>query len=549
MNKTVGNKMSKKLLVAIVHILTLVMMVSIFAGCSSDKQDDKSDRESRDEDVTSDATSSDDYEDEMISEDVVADYDSEDVAPDYNYEESDSDGISYEDSVEEEYYQEDVDISGETYEDIVENEFIPTSAENTSTFSIDVDTASYANIRNMINFGEIPPADAVRIEEMINYFSYEYTSPSEEDVFSINTTIAECPWDEHSELLMIGMQGYNLPDYQLPDNNIVLLLDVSGSMNEPNKLPLLVDAFKILVENFDEDDTVSIVVYAGASGVILNGVSGNHQDVITEALDKLSAGGSTAGSDGIELAYELAEQNFIEDGNNRVILATDGDFNVGITGQSNLENFIAEKRETGVFLSVLGFGRGNYDDSTAEILADKGNGNCSYIDSVSEAEKVFGQEFAGTLFAIAKDVKLQVEFNESIVYAYKLVGYENRVMANEDFEDDSKDAGELGLGHTVTALYEVKLLEGVEIDGDELICTVDVRYKLPDEDESNIINLGPSTLHIVNNVQQKKESKQIQICIWKKSKSKDFFFFKIKLFLNINFFHFKILVSKPLQKI
>jgi len=459
----------KKRLSVIVGIM--IFVVSLMSGCSKSDTTDVG----RDSDyTTTDAASTNDSAE--YSDAVESDGYSSESAPTTD---STYDNTSMPDQA--------VDISGETYEEIQENAFTTTQVESVSTFSIDVDTASYANIRNMINLGAIPEADAVRIEEMINYFDYEYVTPSIEDVFSINTAIAECPWNEDNQLLMIGMQGYDLPAYMLPDNNIVFLLDVSGSMGSEEKLPLLVDAFEILIEKFDENDRVSIVVYAGNSGVVLNGARGDKHNEIINALNSLQAGGSTAGSEGIELAYDLAEDYFIEDGNNRVILATDGDFNVGITNQSDLEDYIATKRDSGIYLSVLGFGRGNYNDSIAETLADKGNGNYSYIDSITEAEKVFGKEFSGTLFAIAKDVKLQVEFNESAVYAYKLIGYENRVMANEDFDDDTKDAGELGLGHTVTALYEVVLKEDASIENNELFCTVDVRYKEPKEETSKII--------------------------------------------------------------
>ncbi|MDA3847616.1 MAG: VWA domain-containing protein [Vallitaleaceae bacterium] len=457
-----------------VMLVTLIMVVGMIGGCS--KSDDYTDSK-RDDAGTTDVS---DNTDAPAGESSVEEQPQADMA--YDTTEADT---AYEST--DDVYNEPISIEGETYQEIVENTFTTTGAESVSTFSIDVDTAAYANIRNMINYGVTPSADAVRIEEMINYFDYEYITPSTEDVFSINTAIAECPWNEDNQLLMIGMQGYDLPIYALPDNNIVFLLDVSGSMSDANKLPLLIDAFEILAEQFDEDDRVSIVVYAGASGVVLNGVRGNHHDVIIEALNDLRAGGSTAGSEGIQLAYQLAEENFIRNGNNRVILATDGDFNVGITNQSDLEDYIADKRDSDIFLSVLGFGRGNYNDEIAETLADKGNGNYSYIDTISEAEKVFSEEFAGTMYAIAKDVKLQIEFNDSVVYAYKLVGYENRVMANEDFNDDTKDAGELGLGHTVTALYEVILKETVRLQSTELFCTIDIRYKEPDEDESKLL--------------------------------------------------------------
>lgn len=449
-------------------VLTLALLVAVFSGCSGMERDDE-------------------YADDTSSSDSGT--------SDYNYEATSDDSADSDFGYAEEEYEQpqQIDISGESYDEILENDFITTGLESVSTFSIDVDTAAYANIRDMIFHGQVPPADAVRIEEMINYFEYEYARPTENEVVSVETAISPCPWNDNAQLMLIGMQGYEIPTGELPDSNIVFLLDVSGSMNDPDKLPLLVDSFEILIEQFDRNDRISVVVYAGASGVVLDGERGSHHDEIIEALNSLTAGGSTAGSAGIELAYELAEEYFIEDGNNRVILATDGDFNVGLTSQEALEDLIADKRETGIFLSVLGFGRGNYADDIAETLADKGNGNYSYIDSIEEAYKVFDKEFAGTIYTVAKDVKIQVEFNNNVVYAYKLVGYENRVMDNEDFDDDTKDAGELGSGHTVTALYEIILHEDVAFDEHQLFSTVDVRYKDPDEDDSKWISFNVTT--------------------------------------------------------
>jgi Ca-activated chloride channel family protein len=357
-------------------------------------------------------------------------------------------------------YQYDMDVqippfNTEGYSTIHENEFLKATKNPLSTFSIDVDAASYANMRRFLNNGQRPPIDAVRIEEMINYFNYEYPQPSGQDPFSVNTEIATCPWNEEHKLVHIGLQGMSVPTDDLPPSNLVFLIDVSGSMQAQNKLPLLKSAFKMLVEEMRDQDRVAIVVYAGAAGLVLPSTPGNRKNEIINALDKLSAGGSTAGGAGIKLAYEVALQNFQEEGNNRIIIATDGDFNVGASSNAEMERLIERKRNQGVFLTVVGFGMGNYKDDKLEILADKGNGNYAYIDNLQEARKVFVNEFGGTLFTIAKDVKLQIEFNPARVQAYRLIGYENRRLNDEDFNDDKKDAGELGSGHTVTALYEV----------------------------------------------------------------------------------------------
>jgi len=389
----------------------------------------------------------------------------------------------------------------ESYAVIEENSFERTTLAPLSTFSIDVDKASYSNIRRMINSGMTIEPDAVKIEEMINYFDYNYPQPTGEHPFSINTEVAKTPWNTKTKIVKIGLQGKTYLNEELPASNLTFLIDVSGSMNSQDKLPLLKSAFKLLVNQLREQDRVSIVVYAGAAGVVLEPTSGKYKEKIINALDNLNSGGSTAGGAGIKLAYKLAEENFKKNGNNRVILATDGDFNVGASSDKAMETLIEEKRKSGVFLSVLGFGYGNYKDSKLEILADKGNGNHAYIDNMQEAQKVFGKEFGGTLFTIAKDVKIQIEFNPTKVQAYRLIGYENRMLADEDFIDDTKDAGELGSGHTVTALYEI-IPVGVESDylkdvaglkytkpevtkafSDELF-TVKFRYKKPDGDKS-----------------------------------------------------------------
>ncbi len=343
----------------------------------------------------------------------------------------------------------------EEYNRIYENRFLTALDNPLSTFSIDVDTGSYSNIRRYLNDYQLPPKDAVRIEEMINYFEYDYPEPDGIHPFSITAEMSACPWEPSHFLLHIGIRGKSIASESLPLSNLVFLLDVSGSMEEPDKLPLLVSSFKLLVPQLSDGDKVAVVVYAGAAGLVLPSVPGNQKDVILAALDKLTAGGCTAGSAGIRLAYQIASENFIPNGNNRIILATDGDFNIGVSSTSELIRLIEEKRENGIFLTTLGFGSGNLKDNRLEQLADKGNGSYHYIDNILEGKKVFVHDLKSTLFTIAKDVKIQVEFNPAKVESYRLVGYENRVLAKEDFADDKKDAGELGAGHTVTALYEI----------------------------------------------------------------------------------------------
>jgi len=393
--------------------------------------------------------------------------------------------------------------SSESYSKIHENGFKNTGINPLSTFSIDVDKASYSNIRRFINNGQKPPADAVRIEEMINYFDYSYPQPTNEHPFSINTDVADCPWQEGHKLIHIGVQGKKIDTRELPPSNLVFLIDVSGSMSDPNKLPLLKSAFSLLINNLRDKDRVAIVVYAGAAGCVLPSTSGSNKQKILESLNSLESGGSTAGGAGIKLAYTIAHKNFIEKGNNRVILATDGDFNVGASSDGEMEDLITKERGSGIFLTCLGFGMGNYKDSKLETLADKGNGNYAYIDNIQEANKTLVSEFGGTLFTIAKDVKIQVEFNPAFVQAYRLVGYENRMLNEEDFKDDTKDAGELGSGHTVTALYEIipvgiksKFTKDVDSlkyqrtakttaeESSTEIATVKMRYKKPDGDTS-----------------------------------------------------------------
>ncbi len=343
----------------------------------------------------------------------------------------------------------------EGYDHIVENDFKVVTDHPLSTFSVDVDRASYANVRRMLTQGYLPPKGAVRIEEFVNYFDYDYSQPRGGHPFSINTEMATCPWNAQHKLLHIGLQGKDIEAGETPPSNLVFLIDVSGSMEDYNKLPLLKNAFKLLVNQLDEKDRIAIAVYAGSSGLVLPATPGNEKEKILNALQSLSAGGSTAGAAGIQLAYQVAQENFLKEGNNRVILATDGDFNVGVSSESGLVDLIEEKRKQNIFLSVLGFGTGNYQDSKMEQLADKGNGNYAYIDNLFEAKKVLVNEFSGTLFTIAKDVKIQIEFNPAHVQSYRLIGYENRILNKEDFNDDTKDAGEIGAGHTVTALYEI----------------------------------------------------------------------------------------------
>jgi Ca-activated chloride channel family protein len=397
-------------------------------------------------------------------------------------------------------------LDTEAYDRVRDNPFLAVSANPLSTFSIDVDTASYANVRRFLARGQLPPKDAVRLEELLNYFRYDYPEPRGETPFSVTTEVGPCPWKPERRLVLVGLRGRSLEEAAVPPRRLTFLLDVSGSMDAPNKLPLLKEAMALLVESLGEEDRVAIVVYAGSSGLVLPPTSGDRKSEIRDALASLEAGGSTAGGAGIQLAYQVAREMFLPGGVNRVVLATDGDFNVGVTSLGDLSRLIEEKRRTGVFLSVLGFGEGNLKDSTMEMLADRGNGNYSYIDELGEARKVLVSEAGGTLVTIAKDVKIQVEMNPRRVAAYRLLGYENRLLRAEDFADDRKDAGEIGAGHTVTALYEI-VPPGVPIDlpaadplryqeksdpsraaaSDELL-TVKLRYKEPESDASRLLS-------------------------------------------------------------
>lgn len=394
------------------------------------------------------------------------------------------------------------DFNTEEYNYISENGYKRVADEPLSTFSVDVDTAAYSNVRRMLHQGTPVPADAVRIEEMINYFDYDYPEPEGEDPFSVTTEYSVCPWNEENNLLLIGLQAKEIDFANRPASNFVFLLDVSGSMYSDDKLPLVQKAFGMLAENLTEKDRVSIVTYAGFESVVLDGASGENTTEIVGALDSLEAGGSTAGSAGIQKAYELAEKHFIPGGNNRVILATDGDLNVGITSEGELTRLIQEKKKSGVHLSVLGVGTGNIKDNKMEALADNGDGNYNYLDSIYEAKRVLVDEMGGTLITVAKDVKIQVEFNPAYVAGYRLVGYENRLLNKEDFHNDAVDAGEIGSGHTVTALYEIVPAGKAAGSGSSLkyqpapkqeeltdsseLLTVSLRYKAPNGNTSKL---------------------------------------------------------------
>ncbi|OPC06892.1 hypothetical protein BAS09_17780 [Elizabethkingia ursingii] len=395
-----------------------------------------------------------------------------------------------------------IEVSKEEYPEFTENSFESPATAPLSTFSVDVDKAAYSNIRRMINYGQTVPKDAVRIEEMINYFPYNYSQPTDQHPFSISTEYSIAPWNPKHKLLKIGLQGKNLDLGKAPKSNLVFLVDVSGSMDQENKLPLLKKSLALMTEKLTSEDKVTLVAYAGSAGLVLPATSGSDKKKILEAIDRLSAGGSTAGGAGIQLAYKIARENLIKNGNNRVVIATDGDFNVGVSSRKDLTSLIEEERKSGVFLTCLGYGMGNYKDTTLETLAKAGNGNYAYIDNLQEANKFLVKEFAGTMYTIAKDVKIQIEFNPQNIQAYRLIGYENRLLKEEDFVNDAIDAGEIGAGHQVTALYEIiptgtedefspkninlkysKKTETVNSFGKEL-ATIKFRYKKPDGDKS-----------------------------------------------------------------
>jgi len=411
----------------------------------------------------------------------------------------------------------------ESYKTIAENAFLTAKDNPLSTFSIDVDAASYSNIRRFINNGQLPPADAVRIEEMINYFKYDLTGPSGNEPVAIHTELSSAPWNPKHRLLRIGLKAKTIPTGNLPACNLVFLIDVSGSMDEPNKLPLVKSSLKMLTDQLRAQDRVAIVVYAGNAGLVLPSTPGNNKTAIKDAIDNLSAGGSTAGGEGLKLAYRIAKENFKADGNNRIVMATDGDFNVGPSSDGDMEHLIERERNTKVDLSIMGFGMGNYKDSKMETLADKGNGNYAYIDNVTEARKAFVTEFGGTLFTVAKDVKVQLEFNPAKVKSYRLLGYEDRMLAKEDFNNDKKDAGDMGSGHTVTAFYEiipagVKDEYSANVDplkyqktkdvpagnsGSDELMTIKFRYKQPGSNSSKMslvtVNDKPSEFKNTSN--------------------------------------------------
>lgn len=480
--------------------LALTMMVGV-SGCGSSK-DEKSD-------VTQQATNIDMEYNGMEYDDM-------------GYDQIENNGVQYDMAAESPLYPSDnsalysdIDVEGyddfntNEYSNVTENSWLSVKASPLSTFAADVDTASYTNIRSNIEYGYEVPASSVRIEEMINYFHYDYEDPAKGEKFAVYTEYADCPWNEDSKLALISLNTEAIDFAEAPDSNIVFLIDVSGSMFDSNKLPLIQQSLCLLVENLTKKDRVSIVTYAGDDAVVLEGVTGDNYFEISQAIERLEAGGSTNGSAGINTAYEIAEKYFIEGGNNRVILATDGDLNVGVTSEGELERLITKKKKSGVFLSVLGVGYGNYKDNKLETLADKGNGNYAYIDSIYEAKKALVDDMGATMVTVAKDVKLQVEFNPNMVKGYRLIGYENRVMAAEDFDDDTKDGGEMGAGHSVTAIYEIALIDSdIEINEPDLkyesednktmdeikdstadsneLFNVDVRYKEPDSDVSEL---------------------------------------------------------------
>ncbi|MEE2526138.1 VWA domain-containing protein [Hyphobacterium sp. HN65] len=410
------------------------------------------------------------------------------------------------------------DEDRERYEDVETNDVVVTAEEPVSTFSVDVDTASYSVVRDYLADGNLPPRDAVRIEEMVNYFNYDYPLPDDRDApFEASVTIMPTPWNENTRLMHIGVQGYDIPREERPRANLVFLIDVSGSMGSPDKLPLAISGLQMLVDELDDDDTVSIVVYAGAAGAVLEPTPGSQRHCINAALDMLEAGGSTAGGEGLRLAYNFAREHFDEDAVNRVMILTDGDFNVGVTSNERLEDFVARERESGVYLSVMGFGRGNYNDALMQTLAQNGNGIAAYIDTEAEARRFFVEEASSALFPIANDVKLQIEFNPALVAEYRLIGYETRLLNREDFNNDQVDAGEIGSGHSVTAIYEITppdspalLNEPLRYGGESETETefsdeygfFRVRYKMPGEDESRLIEFPVTTANVVDSLEE-----------------------------------------------
>ena len=512
-------KMTKRLLAV---ILTAALTMGMLQGCGRKLIEDQAvypaeTAKSTEEAYTEGYAEAEAYADiEMPAEEEAENVKAEAAAEETNREamtEHDNAKGSYAESCYDYEWKENT----EEYSKWEERGFRSVLKEPLSTFSADVDTASYSNLRRLLTEGyslEELPRGAVRIEELLNYFSYDYEEPKGQEPFGVTTKLGACPWNEEAQLLMIGLKTEDIDYSQAPPSNLVFLLDVSGSMSHADKLPLLQESFGLLAENLTEKDRISIVTYAGDDEVVLRGAAGNETRKIKKAINQLEAGGGTNGSKGIETAYEIAEENFIKGGNNRIILATDGDLNIGLTTEEELEELITEKKESGIYLSVLGFGAGNLKDNKMEVLADKGNGNYAYIDSLREARKVLVEEMTATLLTICKDVKLQVEFNPSVVSDYRLIGYENRALNREDFEDDTKDAGEIGAGHSVTVLYELILKEPITDLSEEEIkglkyeknykkelkeagessaalyeewLTLSIRYKKPAEDSSNLL--------------------------------------------------------------
>jgi Ca-activated chloride channel family protein len=483
----------------IIYLITVMIFVSIFSGCAKNlasKDYSKNETQSRVEYTKSYNTST---TGKSVSNEILAGKSTESKVhitfDGNNIKENPSDfshtaGIRYERPV----------VNTEEYKVIKRNGFLSVFDEPLSTFSIDVDTASYANVRRFVDDNMLPPEDAVRVEELINYFDYSYNAPNGSKPFNVFTEVAPCPWNKENYLVKVALKGKEVKEEKIPDSNLVFLIDVSGSMNSPDKLPLLKESFRIMTDKLKRNDRISIVTYSSRTDVILDSARGDQQKNIEKAINSLYASGSTAGGAGLKLAYKLARKNFIEDGNNRIILATDGDFNVGVSSDEEMEALVEEERKSGVFMSVLGFGTGNLKDSKMETIADKGNGNYSYIDGIKEAEKVLVYELSSTLYTIAKDVKIQIEFNPALVESYRLVGYENRSLENRDFNNDSIDAGELGAGHTVTAFYELVPVSSEFSSGGNLkyqkntatnideIMWVKLRYKLPDENTSSYID-------------------------------------------------------------
>ena len=511
-------KMTKRLLAV---ILTAALTMGMLQGCGRKLIEDQAVYPAETAKSTEEAYTEGYAEAEAYADIEMPAEEAENVKAEAAAEETNREAMTERDNVKGSYAESCYDYewkeNTEEYSKWEERGFRSVLKEPLSTFAADVDTASYSNLRRLLTEGyslEELPRGAVRIEELLNYFSYDYEEPKGQEPFGVTTKLGACPWNEEAQLLMIGLKTEDIDYSQAPPSNLVFLLDVSGSMSHADKLPLLQESFGLLAENLTEKDRISIVTYAGDDEVVLRGAAGNETRKIKRAINRLKAGGGTNGSKGIETAYEIAEENFIKGGNNRIILATDGDLNIGLTTEEELEELITEKKESGIYLSVLGFGAGNLKDNKMEVLADKGNGNYAYIDSLREARKVLVEEMTATLLTICKDVKLQVEFNPSVVSDYRLIGYENRALNREDFEDDTKDAGEIGAGHSVTVLYELILKEPITDLSEEEIkglkyeknykkelkeagessaalyeewLTLSIRYKKPAEDSSNLL--------------------------------------------------------------